>query len=374
LVFKTRSLSDVFINGRFLTQRVTGVQRYARETLLELDRALSRATSSRSGRRWILLAPRNTVFPALERIECRHVGRLGGHAWEQLELPRFSREGLLLSFCSTGPLFKKRQIITVHDASVCRVPEAFSWRFRLWYRLVIRRVVARAPRTLAVSNFTASEIVRWFGGQPDRISVTTEGWQHLSRCDADVSILAKHGLVAGRYVLAVSSPTPNKNFGLVLRAAQDLAGEDLQFAIAGAADSKVFAAHSLPESSVKRLGYVSDAQLKALYAHALCFVFPSRYEGFGIPPLEAMSCGCPVIAANIAAVSEVCGGAAEYFDPTDHRTLAAQIRELARAGADADVERSRRRDLGLERAQAFSWQVAAERNLTAVQAVCTGEL
>jgi glycosyltransferase involved in cell wall biosynthesis len=361
---------DVCINGRFLTQRVTGVQRYARETLLELDRAL--ANSSPSGRRWLLLAPRNTVFPALERIECRHVGRLTGHAWEQLELPRFSRAGLLLSFCSTGPLFKKHQIITVHDASVCRVPEAFSWRFRWWYRLVIRRVVARAPRTLAVSDFAASEIVRWFGGERERISVTTEGWQHLSRCAADSSILAEHGLRAGRYVLAVSSPTPNKNFGLVLRAAEDLAGEDVQFAIAGAADPKVFAAHALPASRVKSLGYVSDAQLKALYEHALCFVFPSRYEGFGIPPLEAMSCGCPVIAANIDAVSEVCGRAAEYFDPADHEMLAAQIRELARAGDD--VERTRMRDLGLQRAQAFSWQVAAERNLTAVRAVCMGEL
>jgi glycosyltransferase involved in cell wall biosynthesis len=360
-------MRDVYINGRFLTQRVTGIQRYARETLRELDRALIETPASRQ--RWVLLAPKNTVFPLLERIECRNVGHLSGHLWEQLELPRFSRDGLLLSFCSTGPLFKRRQMITVHDASVWRVPEAFSWRFRLWYRIVIRSVVARAPRTLAVSDFTAAEIVRWFGGDRDRICVTTEGWQHLARYESDPSILDTHGLAKGRYVLAVSSPTPNKNFELVLRAASELQSEGLQFAIAGAADPRVFAAKLVQGRELKHLGYVSDAQLKALYEHALCFVFPSRYEGFGIPPLEAMSCGCPVVAAGIEAVREVCGDAAQYFDPSDHRTLAQQIRALARS----EGERSRMRTLGLNRAQGFSWKVAAERSLTAVHGVCTAE-
>jgi glycosyltransferase involved in cell wall biosynthesis len=366
-------MRNVYINGRFLTQRVTGVQRYARETLRELDRALVAADSGNATnavQRWVLLAPRGTEFPPLEKIECRIAGRLSGHAWEQLELPRITRNGLLLSFCSTGPLFKKRQMITVHDASVWRVPEAFSWRFRLWYRFVIRSVVARAPRTLAVSDFTAAEIVRWFGGDHSRISVTTEGWQHLARYEADPSILTQHGLERGRYVLAVSSPTPNKNFQLVLRAARDLAQHGLQFAVAGAADPKVFAANELSGSEVKRLGYVSDAQLKALYQHALCFVFPSRYEGFGIPPLEAMSCGCPVVCAEIEAVREVCGDAAKYFDPSDHRKLASLIESLASSEAECE----RMRAAGLKRANEFSWQEAAERSLSAVHGVCMGEI
>lgn len=361
-------MRDVYINGRFLTQRVTGIQRYARETLSELDQLLG--ASPPAGWRFTLVTPRHTESPALRHIACREVGALSGHAWEQLELPRYTRDGLLLSFCSTGPLLKKRQIITVHDASVYRVPEAFSFRFRAWYQLMIRWVVARAPRTLAVSEFAAAEIVRFFGGERGRISVTTEGWQHLSRHVSDDSVLAEHGLVPGRYVLAVSSPTPNKNFGLVLRAAAELAADGLQFAIAGAADPRVFAAaEALPHASVKRLGYVSDAQLKALYEHALCFVFPSKYEGFGIPPLEAMSCGCPVLAADIGAVREVCGDAVTYFDPEDHRTLARELRALARAADD----RARLQQRGLQRAQAFSWRASAERNLTAVQEVCAAE-
>jgi len=360
----------VYINGRFLTQRVTGIQRYARETLLALDQALVEGEDG-DLLEWRLLAPKGVDFPRLSRIACQSAGHLSGHAWEQLELPRLSADGLLLSFGSTGPLVKKDQIITVHDASVYRVPDAFSWTFRAWYKLVVRAVVARAPYTLAVSAFTGAETVRWFSGNPDRIGVTTEGWQHLSRYEPDLGILREHGLTPGRYVLAVSSPTPNKNFGLVTQAAESLSDLDLTIAIAGAADGKVFASTQLgADDKLRRLGYVSDAALKALYENALCFVFPSRYEGFGIPPLEAMSCGCPVLAARIEALREVCGNAAHYFDPADHRELARLIRSLA----TSPEEVARMRERSLCRAQAFSWGTAAKKSLRAVLSTVRAEL
>lgn len=354
----------VYLNGRFLTQRVTGVQRYARETLSELDGLL--AENAASELRWVLLAPRGTSLPHLRHIEARCVGYLSGHAWEQLELPRHSSDGLLLSFASTGPLLQRHQVITVHDASVYRVPAAFSWKFKLWYRFVVRWVASRAPRTLAVSEFTASELVRWFHCDPQRISVTSEGWQHLERQEADLNVLAKHGLFPGQYVLAVSSPTPNKNFSLVVRAAEEVRDQEIAFAIAGAADGSVFAKSSLqPSGRVKMLGYVSDAELKALYQHALCFVFPSRYEGFGIPPLEAMSLGCPVMASRISAVTEVCGNAVKYFHPDDHRELARLVEQLNLSPDDVEHMRS----AGLSRAPHFSWREAAQRTLSAVQLV-----
>lgn len=360
----------VYINGRFLTQRVTGIQRYARETLLALDQALAEGADG-DLLEWRLIAPKGVEFPVLSRIQCIAAGHLTGHAWEQLELPRIAADGLLLSFGSTGPLMKKDQIITVHDASVYRVPDAFSWTFRAWYKLVIRAVVARAPYTLAVSAFTGAETVRWFSGNPDRIGVTTEGWQHLTRYQSDERILDAHELVPGRYVLAVSSPTPNKNFGLVTQAAEALTDLDLTFAVAGSLDSKVFA-HAQPDPSdrLRRLGYVSDAALKALYENALCFVFPSRYEGFGIPPLEAMSCGCPVLAARIEAVREVCGSAAHYFDPADHDELARLIRNLA---SDPE-EVARLRERSRCRAKAFSWGAAANKSLRAVLSTVRAEM
>ncbi len=356
----------VYINGRFLTQRVTGVQRYAREVLGELDELLA---SGDDGLGWTLVAPRGTPLPALRHVQCSHRGRLAGHAWEQLELPWIARDGFLVSFGSTGPCFKHHQAITVHDAAVYRVPEAFSWRFRVWYRLVIRAIVRRSPRTMVVSQFAARETQAFFGGRADRLEVVAEGWQHLQRAESDDSILRAHGLENGSYVLAVSSPTPNKNFALVSQAMLHLRDVPLRLVIAGASDPRVFASAPVgDEARATRVGYVSDAQLKSLYENARLFVFPSKYEGFGIPPLEAMALGCPVAASDIEAVREVCGDAARYFDPRDARGLARLLRELW--GSDAELATMRER--GRARAAGYSWNETARKSLATIRA-CAGE-
>src|ERR1700722_8399521 len=211
---ETRRRPIFYINGRFLTQRITGIQRYAREILGELD-ALLAAGKGDPDASWRLVAPRGTVFPPLARIRCAYRGWLSGHAWEQLELPWVTRDGFLVGFGSTGPCFKRRQAITVHDASVYRVPDAFSWKFRAWYRVMIRQVVRRSPRTMAVSRFSAREAEACYGACRSRLDVICEGWQHMQRVDADESILRAHDLAPGGYILAVSSPTPNKNFAVV---------------------------------------------------------------------------------------------------------------------------------------------------------------
>jgi glycosyltransferase involved in cell wall biosynthesis len=365
----TEKKKRIFINGRFLTQRVTGVQRYAGETLLALDELLGTGAAPKDVE-WILVAPTGTHFPPLTHVRCQPTGRLSGHLWEQVVLPFATRGALLISFGSTGPVAKRTQVITVHDASVYRVADAFSWRFRAWYRFMIRWIVARSPLVLAVSEFAAREVAECFGGRPEKISITTEGWQHLERIQADETILTRHGLRPGGYVFAVSSPTPNKNFALVLRVAQHLRDEPLTFVIAGASDAKVFTAVQLETSDrIKRVGYVSDAELKALYVNAMCFVFPSRYEGFGIPPLEAMSCGCPVVVSRIESVVEVCGSAAQYFDPSDDMALASILRRLVNCD-DETLQGLRARSL--QRAQQFSWHAGAEKNLLAITKLLEG--
>ncbi len=132
-----------------------------------------------------------------------------------------------------------------------------------------------------------------------------------------------------------------------------------EFVVAGSVDPSVFGGSRQPLANVRYLGYVSDEQLKGLYRNALCFVFPSRYEGFGIPPLEAMAMGCPVVASSIDAVKEVCGDAARYFDPSNAEQLANLLRQVA---ADGD-SRAHWVERGLDRAQLFSWRTAAKRVL-----------
>ncbi len=357
---------EVFINGRFLGQRVTGVQRYARETLHALDELL--AAQRGAGLRWTVLVPRGTPLPQLRHLRVEPLGRLQGHWWEQLELPWRVGGQLLFSFGFTGPLLKRHQIITVHDAAVVRMPQTFTRGFRHGYQRLVRTIAARAPRTMTVSRFSAAEAVACFAAPAERVRVTTEGWQHLLRVDADASVLDQHGLRGQPFALAVSSPTPNKNFAAITRALALLGAEAPRCVVVGAADAAVFqgsAAGDAASARLVRVGYVSDAQLKALYAHAHCFVFPSFYEGFGIPPLEAMASGCPVIASTAPAVVEVCGDAALYFDPARPGELADRLRELF---TDAAL-RERLCAAGRQRLERYSWQAAAALNLAAIREV-----
>jgi len=356
---------EVCINGRFLGQRVTGVQRYARETLQALDELL--ASGAGAGLRWTVLVPRGTPAPALRHLAVEPLGRLQGHAWEQLELAWRARAALLFSFGFTGPWLTRRQIITVHDAAVVRWPSAFNAAFRHGYRRLVRRIAARAPRTIAVSQFSAAEAVACFRAPPERVRVATEGWQHLLRGAADDSLIERHGLRGRSFVLAVSSPTPSKNFGAIAQALALLGADAPCCVVAGAADAAVFRsdAAGAADAALLRVGYVSDAQLKSLYRYATCFVFPSFYEGFGIPPLEAMACGCPVIVSTAPALREVCGDAALYFDPARPEQLAERLRTLC---GDAAL-RARLRAAGVQRLARYSWQAAAEHNLAVIREV-----
>jgi glycosyltransferase involved in cell wall biosynthesis len=357
---------EVFINGRFFSQRVSGVQRYARETIRCLDELL--ADGEGRGIRWTLLVPRSTRTPALHHIAIEPVGRLQGHLWEQLELPWRARKGLLFSFGLTGPLAHRRQIVTVHDAAVMRIPQAYDWRFRLLYRFLVASIVSRSPGTIAVSRFSAGEATECYGAPVERVHVSTEGWQHLADVKPDEAILDRHGLRGRAFILAVSSPTPTKNFAAIVQALGILGRAAPPCAVAGSADPSVFRAAGSASDAMIRLGYVSDEELKALYQHASCFIFPSLYEGFGIPPLEAMSCGCPVLASTAAAVREVCGDAPLYFDPHVPEQLARRLREVLANPA----LRARMSSAGLERARLYSWMQSARLNLRIIREILCG--
>jgi glycosyltransferase involved in cell wall biosynthesis len=352
----------IFINGRFLTQGITGVQRYARETLLCMDELLAEKKSICPNTTWTVLAPPNTPQPDLRHIDFLTVGRLQGHAWEQLDLAWHSRRGLLFSFGFTGPLLHANQIITVHDGAVVRIPDAYTTKFRLWYTFMVSKLVSRGPATIAVSEFSKKEAIACFGAASNRVHVVTEGWQHLHRIQADKSILEKHKLPVGKYMLAVSSATPNKNFGAIVQAMRILGADAPICVVAGASNNAVFKQSESNYKNMIKVGYVSDEELKALYQHAACFVFPSFYEGFGIPPMEAMSLGCPVIASTAEAVQEVCGDAALYFDPNQPKELAQRLKEFF---TDSQLP-IKLAQAGHSRASQFSWQHGAKLNLQVI--------
>jgi len=319
-------VTRVVFNGRFLTQRGTGVQRYARESLLALDALLPRLADA--GIEFVLAVPADAVCPPLRHISIVKLSGLRGHLWEQVLLPLYARSDLLVNFNYSGPVAKRRQLITVHDATVRAMPECFSLRYRLVQNAVIAMLQARVAGLMTVSAFSARELAERYS-ITRRIAVGREGWSHALATGDTAAVVARYGLESGKYLLLVGSLKPNKNIGVVARALAQ-APVPWTVAVAGASDGRVFRDARQPDEQLKMLGYVPDEDLGALYANAAWLLFPSLYEGFGLPALEAMANGCPVIAADAGSLPEVCADAALYFNPRDAGALAALLAGPAR--------------------------------------------
>ena len=283
------------------------------------------------------------------------MGSLHGHAWEQLELSRHCGEDMLLNLCNTGPVTRRRQLVVLHDAAIVTHPATYSLAFRSWYRWLFTGLMRRAATVATVSKFSAGELMRHVGGRASGIELIHGAGEHVLRAAADVRILERLGLTGQRYVLAVGSRTPNKNLSGVVQAAALLSDLGCKVVAAGGSNSRVFGGVTLASDSLVLAGYVTDGELRALYENAACFVFPSLYEGFGLPPLEAMHCGCPVVVSDRASLPEVCGPAAVYCDPADPADIAAKLRLVL----TSESLRNELREAGLARAREYSWGRAA---------------
>ena len=352
-------MRTIFLNGKFTAQRTTGVQRAAGCIVGALDRLLEADVAARSVQ-WVLLCPPGGAMPVLRHIKCHVVGlrRTSLHVWEQVCLPWASRGGLLVSLAGSAPLLKRRQVCTFHDAAVFDVPEAHTRVFGAWYRFLFRRIGRRAALLLTVSAFSRDRLVARVGIAPERVAILQESGEHMLPIEAHAGTLQRLGLRVGGYFVAVGSANPAKNFVALLKAVAGLPARfDGRLVVIGGVNRGVFAAGDAPVAGdrIVQAGAVSDAELKALYQSALALVFPSVYEGFGLPPLEAMACACPVAASNAASIPQVCGDAALYFDPHAVDAIGAAMMRLHDESALRDELRRR----GAQRVKAFSWEAAA---------------
>ena len=346
----------VVLNGRFLTQVHTGVQRYALETLRALDALLSADPTGAAGIRFELAVPEGAPVPPLTAIRAVTVPGRAGHLWEQWALWRFARGAYLVNFNYSGPLLKRRQLVTVHDATVKAMPEAFTPAYRRVHNLMVAVLGRTADSLMTVSEFSRDELRRWFRLRRDDILVGREGGEHAVKVTDDEAVLARHGLRSGGYLLGVGSVKPNKNFGILGQAMRLLPAFPLAVAVVGARDIGIFQGESVQEATFQFLGFASDEELSALYRHAAWFIFPSLYEGFGLPAVEAMAHDCPVLAARAASIPEVCGDAALYFDPHDAGSLA---RCLTLAMADPECRRTLVQ-AGRARLARYHWRANAQ--------------
>ncbi len=319
-------MKTLYINGKFLSQPVTGVQRYARDVVSAWDDDLEEGKIDRSRFSIQVVAPRTSAKPP----DYRHVqvirSRFDGKLWEQGELTLRTMGAWLFSPYAAAPLAKRRHLVTIHDAGVVATPGQYSRSFRLYYSLVFRTLGKRCPRIFTVSRFSREELHRYFSIPLEKLAVVPPGCDHLQSVEPNRGILQRFDLAPGKFILGVSSQSPIKNFRGLAEAWRLLGRGHMKLAIAGKANARIFQqTQSTSDAGVTWLGYVSDAELRALYENAALFAYPSFYEGFGYPPLEAMSCGCPVVVARSSALPETCGDAAVYCDPSSPEDIAGAI-------------------------------------------------
>lgn len=304
-------MRKVVINGKFLSQNITGVQRYAREILFELDKI------SDEDMEIILAVEKSSVnIPEYRSIKVQPTGRLKGNLWEQISLPLYVKKhnALCVSLCNMAPLLTPH-VVVLHDISFKVNKRFFSRQFTLWYNFVFNTIIHRIQKLITVSQFSRSEIAREYGIPPEEIVVTYNGWQHFDRVGYNESTLERNGLTPQGYCFAMSSLTPNKNFRWIAENARCNPG--MTYVVGGGINEKIFGDvfdFEVPKN-MKFLGYVSDEEAKTLMRDCCLFLFPTFYEGFGIPPLEAICSGARVAVSDTDCMREIYSDNAVYIDP-----------------------------------------------------------
>ena len=302
----------IVIDGIFFTRTTTGIQRYAECILQELEQA------AEPGMFQLLIPAYCAVPPGYLRIEVVQFGHCRGYLWEQVDLPRYLRRHRAagIFFENAVPVLYRHGITFLHDISM-RANPAF-WRTNLrdrfsecFWRMMYRAVIHSDMQIVTISAFSRAEIMRVYGVPEERIAVIPCGWQHIRKVEAETGILDRLHLQKGRYFFTLATAAGNKNLGWVIRAAERNPQEC--FVVAGKGTQHL--AKTVP-LNVRCIGYADDREVKALMMYCRAFLFPSLYEGFGLPPLEALASGADcAIVSDIPVLREVYGDAAVYIDP-----------------------------------------------------------
>lgn len=363
----------LMINSRFLTQPITGVQRYAHEITREIIKSENDEV--------IVLAPQiiKAEYQRLYPIT-NSCSPLSGHPWEQFALPcdfKKANTQLLFSPGNMGPLCISDQVVTLHDTAFITRPDGFKNCSAKWYGFLIPRLAKKVKKIITVSHFAKNELVENLKIPAEKIVTIYNGVGEKFKpqpLDQQTTFRSYKGLPE-RYILALGSIGKNKNYLRLLRAWGLLAGEvhmqNVFLVIAGGiADPQ--AAYALTELSVTlprvlNIGYIEEESLPQLYSGAEALIHPSLYEGFGLPPLEAMACGTPVIVSKAASLPEVVGDAGMYFDPYDIEDIARSIYNiLTNKGLQHNLLQQ-----GLERAKLFNWEKSAGEALMVLKAAAS---
>jgi glycosyltransferase involved in cell wall biosynthesis len=356
------------INGRFLVAKRTGVQRAAYnliKTLFEMDRANEYVlfTGEAEAQEW--------QYPNVKLVTSRlKVGdNLRNHIWEQFVLPRLARQhqvDILHSPANMAPLFYRgASIVHIHDLCFVVNPQWYSYMFHTAYNLAIPRLARRASRVITNSNNSRNDLLQFYNVDAGKVRLI---YWAVDQTFGSKALLDQRQEQEGDYILYVGSLEPRKNIGTLIEAYERMRNEHADLTtklILIGGESPLFADVRLQiknfHSDVIFKGFVSDEELKQFYRQAKLVAYPSLYEGFGLPPLEAMASGAPVVTSNTSSLPEVVGDAALMVSPYDCQQLAQTLAQVLR---DEDLRDEMRRR-GYEQVKKFNWYRVA-RNVLAV--------
>lgn len=356
------------LNGRFLLQNITGVQRVEREILLSLDEMVADGVIECPE---ILLPSKGELVAPIDLkcIKLKRVGSLSGHLWEQFELPKYAKGKVLWCLGNTAPVLslfaRKTTVLTmVHDLSYKYFPTAYNWKFRALYSSLIPLVIRKSDAVVTVSESEKAAMGKYYRQLLDADNfhaVQNGGITDASVKEAQSLVVPSR--VERGYGIFVGSLSKRKNAEGVLKAAVDFlkAYPDMRFVVIGSG-SAVFDSLDveIPEDVKSRLemrGQVNDHQaIYDAFTNARFLLFPSFYEASPLPPIEAMTFGCPVISSTIPSLKERCGDAALYCEPNDHADIIKAIDQIMQSD-DLWENLSK---AGRSKAAKYSWRKQTE--------------
>lgn len=305
------------INGKFACDGLTGMQRYAYEILSELDRIAK-------PRELEIIVPKSAASKLnYNNIRIVPYGFGKGILWEQLCLPFYlitHRKKACLSLLSIVPMLMPRGMIVAHGINYKVNPQYFKTRrdklSRLWHILNFWWYFHFTQKIITDSEFSKSEIIKTYHVEPERIRIIPCAWQHMHSIRGEEDALERFSLLkSGEYYFSLSSVNDNKNFKWIAQVAQRFPNRI--FVIAGGRNLEEY----LIRMNIRKtenllfLGRISDEEMKTILANCKAFLFPTFYEGFGIPPMEALACGAPVIVSDTPTMHEIYQNTAHYIDP-----------------------------------------------------------
>lgn len=304
-------------NGRFLTKKITGQERFALELILHLDKICNKEEFC------IITSYHAKELPKLNNIPIIQIGNLKREAWEQFCFGPYLRRHHLkaVNLTSTFPLLHP-DIVCIHDVSVFDIGGMFMHSLygffgTIWKRLLCRIAAIKAKEILTVSEYSKKRMSKVLHIKQDKIHVIYNAWQHMNQIKSDDKVLKKYNLVKGNYFFSLSSLSPQKNFIWTKKVAQ--INPQSLFVVTGKAEGFTrLGFDDLKTNNIIFTGYLSDEEMKCLMQNCKAFIHPAIYEGFGIPPLEALACGAQVIVSNSTCLPEIYKDSVHYIDPYNY--------------------------------------------------------